>query len=264
MDTDIIIINSSVLVPPVAILTLVNQTYCQGDTAVLECITVGGPNNTHQWQANGTNLDGEALPILRLFNITTDSGGEYTCVVSNPAGSHKASTFLFVYPYFLSHPGDVQVSLGSMIFLTCDAVGFPSPDYLWTRADGRIIRSDVSDGRVLNITDAQFEDGGGYSCHASGRGLGLQSQDLVISGITIILTIQLLLHKWFTLAFHDQLYVMRTDCESNRDGIWREIRVVVTYNAMTYHFYPYCTCACWVTIASRGVNTMLLYALVGY
>jgi hypothetical protein len=189
MDTDI---NFSILVPPVAILTLIDQTYCQGDTALFECIGVGGPNNTYQWQANGTNMDNEALPILRLFNITADSGGEYTCVVTNPAGSHKTSTFLFVYPYFISHPGDVQVFLGSMIILACDAVGFPNPEYLWTRADGRIIRSDVSDGRILNITDAQFGDGGRYSCHASGRGMSLQSQDSIISGI-IIYTDKLLL-----------------------------------------------------------------------
>jgi hypothetical protein len=143
---------------------------------------MGGSNNTYQWQANGTNLDDEALPILWLFNITADSGGEYTCVVTNPAGSHKASTFLFVYPYFLSHPGDMQVTLGSMILLTCDAVGFPTPEYLWIHANERIIRSDI---RILNITNVLFEDGGGYSCNASGRGMTVQSQHSILTGILI-------------------------------------------------------------------------------
>jgi hypothetical protein len=152
----------------------------------LQCTDGGEPNtnSTYQWQANGTNLDNETLPILRLPNITADSGGEYTCVVSNPAGNHNASasTFLFVYPYFLSHPGDVQVTLGSTILLTCDAVGFPNPEYLWTRDDRRIIRSDVKEGRVLNITDAQFGDGGGYSCIASGRRRSFQSYGSIITG----------------------------------------------------------------------------------
>jgi hypothetical protein len=180
LDSDIIF---SVLVPPVAMLTSINQTYSQGDTVMLECTSVVGLNHTYQWQVNGTNLANETLPILKLPKITADSGGEYTCVVTNPAGSHNMSTFLFVYPYFLSHPGDVQVSLGSTILLTCDAVGFPNPEYLWTRADGRTIRSDVSDRRVLNIIDVLFGDGGEYYCHASGRGMSLQSQGSIISGI---------------------------------------------------------------------------------
>jgi hypothetical protein len=148
---------------------------------MLECTSSGG-HNSYQWQFNGVSLDNKTLPILRLPNITADSGGEYTCVVSNFHGTDKASTFLFVYPYFLSHPGDVQVSLGSMILLTCDAVGFPNPEYLWTRVDGRIIRSDVSDGRVLNITNVLFGDGGGYYCNASGRGMSFQSQGSIITG----------------------------------------------------------------------------------
>jgi hypothetical protein len=163
-------------------LTSINQTFSRGDTARLECGVAGGPNNTYQWQVNGTDLNRETLPVLRLHNITADSGGEYTCIVTNPAGSHKASTFLFVYPYFLSHPGDMQVTLGSMILLTCDAVGFPNPEYAWTRADGRIVRSDSSDQRVLNITDMRFEDGGRYSCYASGRGMNFQSRDSIITG----------------------------------------------------------------------------------
>jgi hypothetical protein len=147
---------------------------------------MGGPNNTYQWKVNGSDLDDETLPILRLPNITAESGGEYTCVVTNLAGSHNASTFLFVYPYFLSHPGDMQVSLGSTILLTCDAVGFPNPDYLWALADGRIIRSDVSDGRVLNITDVRFGNGGRYSCSASGRGISFHSQHSSITGTMMI------------------------------------------------------------------------------
>jgi hypothetical protein len=172
-----------ILVPPVAVLTPINQTFSRGDTALFQCTSVGGPIITYQWQVNGTNLNNETLQMLRVFNITADSGGEYTCVVSNPTGSHKSSTFLFVYPYFLSQPGDVQVSLGSMILLTCDAVGFPNPEYLWTRADGRIIRSDINDGRILKITDVWFGDGGNYFCYASGRGMSYVSQDLMITGI---------------------------------------------------------------------------------
>jgi hypothetical protein len=143
---------------------------------------MGGPNNAYQWQVDGTNLDNETLPMLVILNITADNGGEYTCVVSNLAGSHSTSTFLFVHPYFLSHPGDVQVSLGSLLLLTCDAVGFPSPEYLWQRVDEMYIISDADiDGRVLNIT-VEFGDEGEYYCIALGRGLSVQSQNAIVTG----------------------------------------------------------------------------------
>jgi hypothetical protein len=148
---------------------------------------MGGPNNTYQWQFNGTNLDEETLPTLTIFNVTVDSGGEYTCVVSNFAGSHNDSTFLFVYPYFLSHPGDMQVFLGSVLQLTCDAVGFPSPGYLWQRADERQIMSNGAiDGRVLNIT-AKFEVGE-YYCIAFGIRRSILSQNAIVDvGTCVIL-----------------------------------------------------------------------------
>jgi hypothetical protein len=165
----------------------INQTYNQGDTAMFECTSVVGLNNTYQWQANGTNLENATLPKLMILKITADNGGEYTCVVSNLAGSHNASTFLFVYPYFLSHPGDVQVSLGSVILLTCDAVGFPSPEYLWQRVDGMHMGNAVNDRRDLNII-AKLGDEGDYYCTAFGRGISIQSQNAIVTGIVCICT----------------------------------------------------------------------------
>jgi titin len=159
-----------------------DKTHYQGDTARLECISIGEPNANFQWQANGVDLDEETSRLLYLYNITADSGGEYTCIISSDIGSDKTSTFLFVYPYFVSHPVDMQVSFGSELQLTCDAIGFPSPKYLWQRADGRKISGDVKN-RVLNIHSAQIGDAGEYYCYASGRGRSIKSQSSIISGI---------------------------------------------------------------------------------
>jgi hypothetical protein len=140
---------------------------------------MGEPNNTYQWQVNGTNLDNETLSILMVLNITDDSGAEHTCIVSNPAGSHNTSMFLFVYPYFLSHPGDVQVSIGSVLLLACDTVEF---QYLWQRANEmHILGNAAIDGRVSNIT-AKSGDGGEYYCIAFGRGTSIQSQNSGVVG----------------------------------------------------------------------------------
>jgi hypothetical protein len=160
----------------------INKTYSLGDTARLECISVGESDAMFQWQANGMNLDEEVFRILSLHDITADNGGEYTCIVSSDFGSHDASTFLFVYPYFTSHPIDMQVSFGSELQLTCDAMGFPSPEYLWQRADGRNISGDIV-GSVLNIQSVQFGDEGEYYCNASGSRRNIQSQSSIVTGI---------------------------------------------------------------------------------
>jgi hypothetical protein len=141
-------------------------------------------NSSYQWLFNGTELREQTLATLRLPNITSHNGGEYTCSVSNNLGFYRASTFLFVYPYFLSHPDDMQVSIDSDVVLTCLAVGFPSPEYLWQRADGRKIRNDlITNVNYLSITGMQYGDAGEYYCVASGRG-NVRSRTSIISGIS--------------------------------------------------------------------------------
>lgn len=163
----------------------INETYGLGDTAMLECISSGGPNNTYQWQDNGRDLEGRTLPILAFSNITAETGGMYTCVVSNLAGSHNASTYLFIDPYFVSHPGDMQVSVGDTVVLACGVEAFPNPEYLWQRADGREIRNGiVSHERNLTITSIQFGDQGAYYCNASSNNeMPIQSRNGIITGI---------------------------------------------------------------------------------
>ena len=68
------------------------------------CTSVGGPDNTYQWQANDTNTQGETMENLTLTNVDASTGGIYTCVVTNAAGSDFDSTFLCIAPYFTTEP----------------------------------------------------------------------------------------------------------------------------------------------------------------
>ncbi len=144
---------------------------------------MGGPNNTYLWQANGTELVGETLQILVLPNVTASTGGMYTCVVSNQAGNDSASTSVFVYPYFVSQPRDVVVSVGSSAMLICVVESFPNPAYQWQRMDGRPIHGGVSTiGRNLTISSIQYGDEGEYYCNASANGQTIVSEVGVIIG----------------------------------------------------------------------------------
>ena len=171
------------LVAPEANLTeqSINHTYYEGSNATLVCTSSGGPNNTYQWLENGENLHGRNSDTLTLPNVTASTGGIYTCMVSNIAGSNNASTFVFIFPYFINQPHNDEVSVGSSVLLICDAASFPSPDYLWQRSDGQNISNRiVTNERNLSISSVKYGDEGGYFCTASAR------EDSVASNIAIV------------------------------------------------------------------------------
>ena len=171
------------IVSPEASLTegSLNNTYNRGDTAILLCTSRGGPNNTYQWLANGTEWDGQSSQNLSLANVTAIDGGMYTCVVSNLAGSDNASTFVFIEPYIVSDPVGDKISIGSTVVLTCGAEAFPNPEYLWVRPDGRNI-SGTNHGRNLTIASIEYGDEGEYYCNASARGMTAMSEIAVVVG----------------------------------------------------------------------------------
>jgi hypothetical protein len=135
---------------------------------------------------NESNLEGEIFSTLMLQNIMAISGGLYSCVISNGAGSVSAETYLFVEPYFVTQQSDQQVSVGSGVILFCDVEAFPLPDYLWQRVDGKSIRNGIDTmSKNLSIVPVDFGDEGEYYCNATARGRTATSRDILITGTYI-------------------------------------------------------------------------------
>ena len=179
------------LVSPIANLSeaAINQTYEIGDTATLECSSIGGPGNIHLWQFDGRNINGENSSILSIPVTTVSVGGLYSCVVSNDAGNDSASTLLFISPYFIKQPEEVVLtSAGSSINITCVAVAFPEPEYRWGHEDGRELRMDIlTNSSFLTISNVQFGDEGNYYCNATSNGfLNMSLNALVIGELVVI------------------------------------------------------------------------------
>ena len=163
--------------------TSINQTHSNGDMAILTCTSLGGPDNTYQWQANETNITGETLENLTLTNVNAPTGGMYTCVVTNAAGSDSDSTFLFIAPYFITQPDNEETDNGSSVSLLCVAEAFPSPSYLWARTDGGTIREELATSESSLVFDpALFGDKGDYYCNATSREGVERSRDATITG----------------------------------------------------------------------------------
>ena len=164
--------------------TSINQTYELGDTATLECFSPGGPNNTYQWLMDGSVFIGEVSTTLVLPGVTVSAGGTYTCVVSNAAGNHSASTLLLVSPYFIEQPLEVVLlSAGSIFNVSCVAAAFPDPEYQWGHEDGREIRTNISANKSgFTISNVQFGDEGSYYCNVTSNGIVNTSSSSLLIG----------------------------------------------------------------------------------
>ena len=133
---------------------------------------------------DGRVFIGEVSTTLVLPGISVSAGGTYTCVVSNAAGNHSASTLLFVSPYFIEQPVEVVLSSsGSTFNVTCVAVAFPDPEYQWGHKDGRDIRTNISANMsVFTISNVQFGDEGTYYCNVTSNGIVNTSSSALLIG----------------------------------------------------------------------------------
>ena len=147
------------------------------------CFARGGPNNTFQWLRNGTELVGETFEMYAIPDITSTDGDEYTCTVSNAAGSESVSTFLFVSPEITLNPMDANTNDGSSAMIMCDAEAFPRPEFQWFHVDGDIGSNIMgADTNMLLFSPVQFGDEGDYFCTATSNGISVNSESSTITG----------------------------------------------------------------------------------
>lgn len=65
--------------------------YDPNELASLNCMASGGPNNTFVWFLDDEVIETEVTNTLTLNEV---EGGEFTCQVTNAAGSENASITL--------------------------------------------------------------------------------------------------------------------------------------------------------------------------
>ena len=65
--------------------------FSPNEAAILNCRASGGPNNTFLWYFNDEIIERETTDVLNRDEV---EGGEYTCQVTNIAGSENGSVVL--------------------------------------------------------------------------------------------------------------------------------------------------------------------------
>ena len=139
-----------------------NMVFNQRNDITFICSALGSLNNTFQWKMNGNIIGNDSM--LEVMDIDTSSGGIYTCIVSNAAGSDSASTTLYVAPYIVTPLEEQTLTTnGSNVSISCDADGFPNPSVSWVD----MTNAEVVSTSLLEFSPVMFGDEGLYRCMAT-------------------------------------------------------------------------------------------------
>jgi hypothetical protein len=159
-------------------------TVVQGLNASFSLSASGTPAPTFQWRKNGVPVAGATSSSLSLTGVQTGDAGDYTCVVSNSAGSVESAVATLVVqvpPQISLQPLGQTVVRGSAFTLTAGATGFPSPTFQWYRG-GTVIAGATAASYA--VVAAAAGDAGSYSVTVSNPAGTATSSAAVVSVLT--------------------------------------------------------------------------------
>ena len=84
-------------VAPYDVVIMGDNTYDNGDQLELNCTSEGGPDLEYSWSRTNTFSVNTTTntSTLTISDLATVDGGEYTCTVSNDAGSSNATVTVY-------------------------------------------------------------------------------------------------------------------------------------------------------------------------
>uniref|UniRef100_A0A8C2CHK1 Neurofascin homolog (chicken) a n=1 Tax=Cyprinus carpio TaxID=7962 RepID=A0A8C2CHK1_CYPCA len=150
----------------------------RGEQLLLECIAAGVPTPTIDWFKRGADLPSTKVKIenfsktLRIFNVSEEDSGDYTCMASNKIGSirHSVEVQVKAAPYWLDKPTNLVLAPEENGRLVCRARGNPKPTIEWL-VDGEPIEMPNPNRQVLGDTilfhSVQIGSSSVYQCNAS-------------------------------------------------------------------------------------------------
>src|SRR5439155_666705 len=131
---------SSVLVAPTITRQPASQTVSAGQTATFTVTAAGTAPLSYQWQRNGTAIGGAtAASYTTPATVTSDSGAQFTVVVSNAVGSETSNaaaltvTSAPVAPTITAQPDRQSVGAGQTATFTVTATGTAPLSYQWQK-----------------------------------------------------------------------------------------------------------------------------------
>ncbi len=153
----------TVLVPPAIQTQPNNQTVRQDQNASFSVAASGSAPFSYQWKFNGTNVSGATDASLTLTNVQTSQSGDYTVVVTNPAGSvtsQVATLTVNLPPTITAQPQSQMVTQGQNVSFSVMASGSGPLSYQWYFNGLTLLGSTAP---VLTLTNVQTSQSGDYT-----------------------------------------------------------------------------------------------------
>uniref|UniRef100_A0A8B9BNN6 Hemicentin 1 n=1 Tax=Anser brachyrhynchus TaxID=132585 RepID=A0A8B9BNN6_9AVES len=170
-------IKLKVQVPPVIKSHLKEHVVPIDQSVNLQCEAEGYPGPEISWHKDGQQITESmrrrVLSSGTLQIVFPEDSGNYTCIANNAAGedTHTVILIVHVLPAFTELPGDVALTKGEQLRLTCKATGIPIPKITWTFNNniipgGKPQYDDVNGHSELVIDRVSKDDSGTYVCTA--------------------------------------------------------------------------------------------------
>jgi sugar lactone lactonase YvrE len=132
------VVTLTIAIPPSAIAEQAQeQTVLAGTNLTLGVVPCGTSPLACQWQFNGSNLSGATNASLSLTNVTTNSDGIYSVVVSSPYGCLTSTVARltvapeFAAPVITTQPANLSGDAGSSVSLSVTVTGTGPFRYQW-------------------------------------------------------------------------------------------------------------------------------------
>jgi hypothetical protein len=180
----------TVIFPPSITDQPVNLSVIEGDSAQFNVAANGSDPLYYQWRRQGTNLPGETFAILFIPSVQLSDQGNYSCLVSNEAGTKLSNPALLSVsfpppPVITDQPQSFSVATGAGAQFSVGASG-THLNYQWKQNQTNI---PGATGSLLVLNNVRVDQGGRYSVTVSNRGGTVVSSNVTLYvGYPLMLT----------------------------------------------------------------------------
>lgn len=188
-STATLTVNPAVIAPTITTQP-VSQTVVAGGNASFTVAASGTSPLSYQWLLNGVNISGATSATLTLTGITTGQAGNYSCVVTNAAGSATSTTAALTVnpavlpPTITTQPSNQSVTDGSSVSFSIAVTGTAPFNYQW-RFNGVNISGATTP--TLNLSTVTTNQSGAYSCVVS-NAVGSATSSAATLTVTVLAT----------------------------------------------------------------------------
>ena len=88
-------VKSSFSVAPYNVTIMGDNLYNQGEQLQLNCLSEGGPELEYTWLISGNTIPNVNTSTLTIDNLNTTHAGDYTCNVTNDAGTDSDTIIVY-------------------------------------------------------------------------------------------------------------------------------------------------------------------------